>query len=316
MKLQLPFFLILCLNLIASPIQADEKSHLIFTSFRVNGQDGLHLFYSNDGLNWRQLNKDQSFLKPEIGQDKLMRDPCIIQGPNGIYHMVWTPSWHARYIGYASSKDLIHWSEQKQLNVMDYEPTAKNAWAPELYYDSKLKKYFILWASTIPGRFQDAAKNPKENHNDNRMYYTTTTDFQSFSPTKLFFDPGHTVIDATITKQGELYYLVYKDETLVPKPEKSLKLATSKSPYGPWKYDNKSITRNWVEGPSLLKWKDQFILYYDEYTRHRYGASSTTDWENWNEMGDQLKFPAGHRHGTVLKISGDVARKLLAYSPE
>lgn len=37
-----------------------------------------------------------------------MRDPSICQGPDGIYHLVWTSSWTDRIIGYASSRDLIH----------------------------------------------------------------------------------------------------------------------------------------------------------------------------------------------------------------
>ena len=143
------------------------------------------------------------------------------------------------------------------------------------------------------------------------MYYTTTKDFKKFTPTKLFFDPGHTVIDATMIKVGKKYYLVYKDETLASVPQKNLKLATSSLPAGPWKYDGKSFTEKWVEGPSILKLDKHYLVYYDEYTRHRYGASMTTDWKEWEFIGDQLKFPKGHRHGTILKVQRKIAEKLL-----
>lgn len=297
-----------------SLIQAEDDVHLVFTSFRDNGQDGLHLYYSHDAMNWQQPNKDRSFLTPTVGEDKLMRDPCIIQDEKGTFHMVWSASWKSKYIGYASSKDLIHWSDQKQIDVMTHEPTAKNSWAPELFYDPPSKKFLILWASTVPGPDRDETGFSKIRHGGHRMYYTTTTDFESFTPTRLFFDPGHSVIDATMIKSGDRYYLIYKDETEAPNPEKNLKLATSDSPLGPWKYDNKPFTESWVEGPSILKWKDQFIVYYDEYTRHRYGASSTTDWKNWKFIGDQLHFPKGHRHGTVLKVDPEIAEKLLRFS--
>lgn len=39
------------------------------------------------------LNQDRSFLKPATGGDKLMRDPAILPGPDGIFRMVWTVSW-------------------------------------------------------------------------------------------------------------------------------------------------------------------------------------------------------------------------------
>jgi hypothetical protein len=65
----------------------------------------------------------------------LMRDPWLGQGPDGTWHMLWTWGWSAKKmggtlkIGYASSKDLIHWSPQRALYVMENEPTARNLWA-------------------------------------------------------------------------------------------------------------------------------------------------------------------------------------------
>lgn len=83
----------------------------IFAYF-VGQSDGLHLAYSHDGYKWEALAENSSILAPEIGKDKLMRDPSICQGPDGTFHMVWTSSWTDRIIGYSSSKDLIEWSEQ------------------------------------------------------------------------------------------------------------------------------------------------------------------------------------------------------------
>ena len=85
----------------------------LFSYFKDNGQDGLHLAYSNDGYKWTALKNDQSFLKPLLSKDSLMRDPCIIRGTDNKFHMVWTVSWNDRGVGYASSPDLIHWSKQQ-----------------------------------------------------------------------------------------------------------------------------------------------------------------------------------------------------------
>jgi hypothetical protein len=91
----------------------------LFSYFIGNGEDGLHPAYSFEGLNFRPLNNGRSFLTPQVG-GKLMRDPCIIQGPGGVFHMVWMTSWNQKAIGYAHSRDLINWSEQKYIPVMEH----------------------------------------------------------------------------------------------------------------------------------------------------------------------------------------------------
>jgi len=94
----------------------------LFSYFIGNGEDGLHLLWSRDSLAWETLGGGKSYLKPEVGESRLMRDPCVIQGPDGTFRMVWTTSWNGKTIGYASSRDLINWSEQKAIPVMAHEP--------------------------------------------------------------------------------------------------------------------------------------------------------------------------------------------------
>lgn len=152
----------------------------MFTSFHEPATGGLRLLYSTDARNWTGF--DTSFLKPGV-DDKIMRDPSLVQGPDGTYHLVWTSSWKgSRGFGYASSKDLIHWSDQKLIDVMKEEPTAVNIWAPELFYDKEENRFIIIWASTIPHRF---ARGIEDENNNHRMYYTTTKDFRSFTGCRL-----------------------------------------------------------------------------------------------------------------------------------
>jgi hypothetical protein len=88
-----------------------EQNIYLFSNFTGNGEDGLHLAWSMDGVQFQSLFENRSILKPEAGQDKLMRDPFVIRGGDGKFHMVWTVSWNERGIGYAWSDDLLHWTD-------------------------------------------------------------------------------------------------------------------------------------------------------------------------------------------------------------
>ncbi|MEO5591108.1 MAG: glycoside hydrolase family 43 protein [Chitinophagaceae bacterium] len=274
----------------------------LFSYFKDNGQDGLHLAYSMDGYKWTALKNDSSLLKPAVAKDKLMRDPCIIRGADNQFHMVWTVSWNDGGIGYASSKDLIHWSEQQFVPVMKDEPTARNCWAPEIFYDATSKKYMIYWATTISGRFMagDTAGDDKYNH---RIYYTTTKDFKTFSKTKLLYDQGFNVIDATIQKAGKRYIMFLKDETKNP-PQKNIRVAFSNTLTGGYSKPSAPVTGNyWAEGPTVIKINGQWVVYFDKYTQHKYGAVSSPDLKNWSDISDKVSFPNGTRHGTVFSVT-------------
>ena len=173
----------------------------MFSYFMGNGEDGLHLAYSTDGLKWEALKNNKSFLTPTAGKDKLMRDPCIISGADGKFHMVWTVSWNEKGIGYACSNDLVNWSEQQYIPVMEHEPEAKNCWAPEVFYDEKSKQYIIFWSTTIHGRFPETEKSGDDKYN-HRMYFVTTPDFKTYSKTELFYDQGFNVIDGTLDRKS------------------------------------------------------------------------------------------------------------------
>jgi len=306
-RILIPAFLCL-LSLIF--FSCSNKAYL-FTSFHEPADKGLRILYSYDGYKWNDL--DTVLLRPQVGDQKVMRDPSMLQGPDETFHLVWTSSWRGdKGFGHASSKDLIHWSEQKMIPVMQHEPTTVNVWAPELFYDDLQKQYIIIWASCIPGRFE---KGMEEDSNNHRMYYTTTTDFQTFSDTKLFLDPGFSVIDAVILKKAKSdYVLVLKDNT---RPERDIKVAFGDNPLGPWKNVSKAFTDNFTEGPSIVKVKDEWLIYYDSYRKKTYEASSTKDFIHFDNITDKVKVPEGHKHGTIVTIrKKELKRFLLQVQPE
>src|SRR5215208_7681649 len=90
---------------------------------------------------------------PVRAATRRVRDPSILRGPDGVFHLVWTVAWTDHGIGVAHSRDLIHWSEQARVPVMEHEPNALNSWAPDLFYDDATQQFVIVFASAIPGRF-------------------------------------------------------------------------------------------------------------------------------------------------------------------
>ena len=277
----------------------NQKAYL-FTSFRGNGEDGLHLAYSLDGYKWETLRNDGSFMQPQIG-DKLVRDPCIRRGPDGIFRMVWTTGWMEQGFGYASSRDLLNWSEQVFVPVGKDLPGATNVWAPELFYDQKNDQWLIIWATTIKGSFPESEKD--EGGHDHRQYYTTTRDFKEFSKAKLLYDPGFNCIDGTMIEEGGKYYFIFKDERL---GKKCLKMATASSAEGPFSPAGETFTRDWVEGPSAIKMGGEWFVFFDHYKDPQfYGAVRSKDLVQWEDVSDKMSFPRDFRHGTVIEIDSE-----------
>lgn len=288
------------------------ENHYLFSYFTGNGENGLHLAHSTDGTNWEAINDGEPLLEPKVGEDQLMRDPSVVQGPDGTFHMVWTVSWGEKGIGYAYSEDLINWSEQQYIPVMEHEPDALNSWAPELFYDEVQEEFIIVWATTIPGRFPETDGQDGDQYN-HRLYYTKTKDFNSFSDTELFYDKGFNVIDGAIFHTGDQYAMLLKDETNEPfPPQKNIRLAFADKVEGPWSEPTEPITGDyWAEGPTVLNIDGRWYVYFDKYRQGSFGVLVSDDLEEWEERSDKLEMPEGIRHGTTFKVSGEVAEKLL-----
>ena len=138
---------------------------------------------------------------------------------------MWTTGWWDKGIGIAHSKDLIEWSPQQFLPVMADRADAQNCWAPEIFYDEDNRRYLIFWATTM-------VRTPDASH---RIYYTETTDFVTYSPAKILYDDGFSVIDAFIVKSAPgRFTIILKDETALPAPKKHLRVAEATRADGPY----------------------------------------------------------------------------------
>ena len=109
----------------------------------------------------------------------------------------------------------------------------------------------------------------------------TTNDFRSWSPARLFHDGGFSVIDGVVVQDGDRAVLVMKDETLYPQARKHLSVAPAARMSSTYGSASPAFTPDWVEGPTVLRLGDVWRIYYDEYTRKRYGATDTRDFRTF-----------------------------------
>lgn len=294
-------FLLFAIAFFAS---CNNKAYL-FTSFNEPADKGLRILYSYDAYHWKKI--DTVFLSPQIGNNKIMRDPSMLQAADGTFHLVWTTEWKGgNGFGYANSKDLLHWSEQKYIPAMQHEKTVINVWAPELFYDNELKQFLIVWASCIPRRFEKGVEADSNNH---RLYCTTTKDFKTFADTKLFLNPKFSVIDAVVVSRAkDDYVLVLKDNT---RPERNIKVAFSNSAYGEYKNVSAPFTEKFTEGPAVVKVKGGWLIYYDVYALKKYGASFTKDFKTFIKADSLIAVPEGHKHGTIVEVKKKFLNRLI-----
>ena len=310
-------------SLLALPLRARAEAKLpetcyLFAYFYHDREgEGFRLAWSPDGFRFTALNNAKSYLKPAVGSAKLMRDPHLYRSADGVFHLVWTTGWTGKDIGYASSRDLINWSEQKAIPVMEHEAEAQNCWAPELIWDDAKQHYLIFWSTTILGRYPETAMSNKRPERNHRIYSTTTKDFVTFTPTKLMYDGGYNVIDANLLQNGDEWLMFVKDETLSPKTQKNIRLIRGKTTEGPWGETSAPLTGSsyWAEGPAAIKVGDEFRVYFDKHMANAIGMVVSKDLKTWTDVSDRITMPADARHGCIVEVPREIVEKLIATPP-
>jgi hypothetical protein len=281
----------------------------------------------NDPLKFDERNGAQPVLTSVLG-DKGVRDPFIIRSPKGDrFYLLATDlkihgngNWDqaqrhgSRSIMVWESRDLVNWSAQRSVQVSP--PTAGNTWAPEAFWDAKRGVYVVFWASKLYAETDPGHTGTSYN----RMMYATTRDFVTFSPAKVWVDPGYSVIDSTVVQHNGTYYRFTKDErdpgssTPCSKfiiEEKATDLLDLSYDFVAECIGKPGISRG--EGPTIFKsnTEKKWYLFIDEFGGRGYVPFETTDLASgrWTvSSGAQL--PASPRHGTVLPVTKAEHRRL------
>ncbi len=305
------------------PSSSDTDQVFLLPYFLGNGETGVYLTSSVDGLHFEWLNEGRPVLAaPQWPDENLTRDPSILYH-DGVFHMVWTTSWRSRSIGYASSPDLQNWSDPQKIDIWQDRTDVRNTWAPELHWDPEEEEYLILWSTTTDAELSDDDGTGNPHRLDHRTWASRTTDFRSFTTPELFYspeDPELSVIDPYIAfddrgtddTSDDRWVMVIKNEMYPQDGGKNLCLVFSKRMQGPYQTRlgppivgaGTDIVDRMGEGPSLLKVDNQWWLYWDAPgSEYSYCLATSPDLTTWTNRSADMSLPVERmRHGTVLCV--------------
>ncbi len=141
------------------------------------------------------------------------------------------------------------------------------------------------------------------------MYYVTTKDFKTFSDTKLYYDPGFSVIDCVIVKKAKKdYVLVLKRQHQTDAKHRS---GFRKIAIRTFRKKIKTLDRIFIRRTNGCKSREKLVVYYDNYGSKNYKALSTKDFVKFEDVSSKIKLPEGHKHGTITTITAEVLKGLI-----
>ncbi|WP_058306662.1 immunoglobulin-like domain-containing protein [Gracilibacillus massiliensis] len=319
--------------------EPEEYQGYFFPYFTGEGyENGEQIYFAlsegNNPLKWQQLNDGNPVFTSELGE-KGLRDPFIIRSPEGDkFYMIATDlkihgngDWNkaqtqgSRSIMVWESNDLINWSEQRMVEVAPKE--AGNTWAPEIFYDETTGEYIVFWASKL-------YENETDRNNGasyQRMMYTKTRDFHTFTEPEVYLDYGYSIIDTTMIEHDGKIYRFTKDERGYHAEDspngKFIFQEVGDSVLDPdFEMIKEGVgkgTINQGEGPAIFKsnTEEKWYLFIDEFGGRGYVPFETTDLASgeWT-IPDEYELPSRPRHGTVLPITASEYQALQNQLPE
>ncbi len=280
---------------------APQKGDTTFlmSAFNATGENELSIFSSYDGATFTSTASEA--YKPASG---LLRDPSIMQMPDGTYYVTYTTGWGGTTFGIARSRDLKHWDHVTDVDIGVAGVT--NVWAPEWFRDTDGSVSIVVSLSMSGTKGPFAA------------YLLKATDVATgkFGAATAMTGLGDNHIDTFPVKDGDTYYVFTKNETT-----KTIELATAKSLGGPWtivKTGDWAGWGDWIEGPAVVRIKKPdgtpgWRIYFDDYRSKTYWYSDSYDgFKTWSKKQELGGVSGAVRHFTVLSqptITVDAALK-------
>ena len=318
------------------PDEKDMAAYLLV--YFKDDTHSLHMALSADGYSFTDVNNGRPVVSGDtIAQQRGIRDPHIMRGPDGAFYLAMTDLHiYAQEAGYRDtqwkrdgkaygwgnnravvlmrSTDLIHWTHscfRLDEAFPGYEEVGC-VWAPQTIYDPEAGKLMIYFTMRYGNERCE-------------LYYAYTDDAftrMTTEPKRLFNYPKKfSYIDGDITKVGDKYHLYY----VAQEGCAGIRHAVSDSIHSGYVYDDgwyDSEPRG-CEAPNIWKriGEDRWVLMYDIYSLkpHNFGFRETTDFKTFTDLGHFNKgvMKATNftipKHGAVIHLTAKEARRLARY---
>ena len=306
----------------------------LFVHFRERRTpDGEQVYFgvSRDGFHWEPVNDGNPVLWSFLGE-KGVRDCTIIRckqdGKYRIfatdlslaynfkqkYHFHWPTVARngSKCLSMWESEDLLHWSEQKLIQLGDENFGC--LWAPDVFFDPQQQDYVLHWSSS----------HACNDYGDMGIYFSRTKDFVEFTPPKLLYQkPDAGVIDSAIYTENGKYFMFLKSDN---NPERIILLQAdlAEGPYTrveAFDESMRAIEAGLYEGPTATRLESgKWCLFLDFYGTDAAGQGYVPFLADSMASGVFIRsdaafsFPYGYKHGTIIPITTDEYEKILNHN--
>ena len=306
----------------------------LFVHFRERRTpDGEQVYFgvSRDGFHWEPVNDGNPVLWSFLGE-KGVRDCTIIRckqdGKYRIfatdlslaynfkqkYHFHWPTVARngSKCLSMWESEDLLHWSEQKLIQLGDENFGC--LWAPDVFFDPQQQDYVLHWSSS----------HACNDYGDMGIYFSRTKDFLEFTKPRLLYQKNDAgVIDSAIYTENGKYFMFLKSDN---NPERIILLQAdlAEGPYTrveAFDESMRAIEAGLYEGPTATRLENgKWCLFLDFYGTDAAGQGYVPFLADSMESGVFIRsdaafsFPYGYKHGTIIPITTDEYEKILNHN--
>lgn len=167
--------------------------------------NGLHLYRSHDGKNWKQVKalpiisglKNGVSINGYLGYNTFDSICSVIYNPHIERYILYTranPLTQRRYISYCTSKDLIHWSNSKYIQIEG------SHWKTDSFYSP----YIFLWNDIFVG-FHPHCVIRNNKYVDGGVLLTLSKDGIHYKKRGHFYDYGIRGHSQSVNSKANLY---------------------------------------------------------------------------------------------------------------
>lgn len=321
------------------PREEDMGAYLMV--FFTDPTHDLFFATSDDGYVFTAVNNGNPVVAGDtIAEQKGIRDPHIVRGPDGAFYLAMTDlhvfgkrdgvrdtEWERpgseygwgnnRGLVLMKSDDLINWRRSNMRVDKLFPETFGDigcAWAPETTYDPEKRRMMIYFTM-------------RHGNGRSKLYYAYTDDdfTKLITEPKLLFeypDENIQVLDADITPlPGGKWCMAYCAQE---KPG-GIKIAMSDSINGGWEYRPEQVDAENVacEAPNVWKriGEEKWVVMYDIFgiNPHNFGFVETSDFKEFTPLGHfnegvmKTTNFTSPKHGAIIQITKEEKEKLESY---